>query len=135
MSEPRVAVVTDSTSDLDPATTARRGITVVPLFVIFGEQRYRDNVDLSRDEFYRRMREGKTLPTTSQPTAAMFEDAYRPLVAEGRDVVSVHIAAGLSGTINAAKAAASQFAGARIELLDSGTVSAGCSLLVLRAAE
>lgn len=130
-----VAIVTDSTSDIDPALAARCGIDVVPLFVNFGDERFRDGVDLSRDEFYRRMREGKLLPSTSQPTAAMFEDVYRPLVEAGRAIVSVHITRGLSGTINAAQAAATQFPSADIRLIDSLTVTGGCALLALHAAE
>jgi DegV family protein with EDD domain len=130
-----VAIVTDSTSDIEPALAARFGIDVVPLFVNFGDERYRDGVDLSRDEFYRRMREGKVLPTTSQPTSAMFEDVFRPHVEAGRAIVSVHITQGLSGTINAARAAAAQFPAATIRLVDSLTVTGGCALLVLHAAE
>ncbi len=130
-----VAVVTDSTADLDAELAAEYGIDVVPLFVNFGDERFRDGIDLSRDDFYRRMREGGGLPTTSQPTAAMFEDVYRPLVAAGRSIVSIHITQALSGTLNAARAAAAQFGAADIRLIDSGTVTAGCALLVLRAAE
>jgi DegV family protein with EDD domain len=134
MSE-RVAIVTDSTSDLDAALAAKHGITIVPLFVNFGDERFRDGVDLSRDDFFRRMRDGKVLPTTSQPTAAAFEDVFRPLVEAGRPIVSIHITQGLSGTINAARAAAAQFPGASIELVDSMTVTGGCALLALHAAE
>ena len=138
MSDPgagRVAVVTDSTSFLDPELAARYGIGVVPLFVNFGDERFRDGIDLSRDAFFARMRQGSTLPTTSQPTAAMFEDVYRPLVAAGRPIVSIHLSARLSGTINAARAAAEQFPGATIHLVDSLTVTGGCALLTLHAAE
>jgi len=130
-----VAIVTDSTSDIDSGLAARFGIGVVPLFVNFGDERFRDGVDLSRDDFYRRMREGKALPTTSQPTAAMFEEVYRPHVEAGRAIVSVHITHGLSGTINAAQAAAAQFPSADIRLVDSLTVTGGCALLALHAAE
>jgi DegV family protein with EDD domain len=130
-----VAILTDSTSDIDPALAARYGIDVIPLFVNFGDERFRDGIDLSRGEFYRRMREGRLLPTTSQPTSAMFEAAYRPHVEAGRAIVSVHITRGLSGTINAAQAAAAQFPGAEIRLVDSLTVTGGCALLALHAAE
>jgi DegV family protein with EDD domain len=131
----RVAVVTDSTSDLDAALAAQSGIGVVPLFVNFGDERFRDGIDLSRAEFFKRMRQGSTLPTTSQPTAAMFEDVYRPLVESDRPIVSIHISSKLSGTINAARAAAEQFPGATIRLVDSMTVTGGCALLALHAAE
>jgi len=128
-------IVTDSTSDLDRRLAGRYGIDVVPLFVNFGDLRFRDEVDLSRDDFYARMAASGVLPTTSQPTSAMFEDAFRPYVEAGRDIVSVHIAQELSGTINAARAAAAQFPGARIELVDSKTTSGGLALLAIHAGE
>ncbi|MBV8581111.1 MAG: DegV family protein, partial [Candidatus Eremiobacteraeota bacterium] len=76
----RVAIVTDSTADLDIADAQARGIGVVPLFVQFGDARYQDNVELTREEFYRKLASLTVLPTTSQPTPAMFEDAFRPHV-------------------------------------------------------
>ncbi len=128
-------VVTDSTSDLDTATAVRCGIDVVPLFVNFGEERLRDTVDLSREEFYRRLRAGGVLPTTSQPTAAMFEEAFRPHVEAGREIVCVTINAQLSGTLNAATAAAQQFPGATIAIVDSAMVSGGLAVQAMHAAD
>jgi DegV family protein with EDD domain len=127
-----VAVVTDSTSDLDPAQHA--DIDVVPVFVQFGDTRYRDGVDLSRAAFYRCLLDETVLPTTAQPTPAMFADAFRPHVAAGRPIVCITIMASLSGTINAATAAAQQFPGADIRLVDSGSVSGGLGLQALHAA-
>jgi DegV family protein with EDD domain len=130
-----VAVVTDSTSDLDPATAARCGIDVVPLFVNFGEERFRDGVDLSHAQFYERLRRQAVLPTTSQPTSAMFEEAFRPHVDAGREIVCVTINAKLSGTINAATAAAQQFPGAPITIVDSAMVSGGLAVQAMHAAD
>jgi DegV family protein with EDD domain len=130
-----VAVVTDSTSELDPATQARFGIEVVPLFVNFGETRYRDTIDLTRDAFYAKLRDEAVLPTTSQPTSAMFEDIFRPHVETGRPVVCLTIMSLLSGTINAATAAAQQFPGAAIHVVVSATVSGGLALQAMHAAD
>lgn len=132
---PRVAVVTDSTSDLDAADAQARGIDVVPLFVNFGDARFRDTVDLSRDEFYRKLASLKLLPTTSQPTPAMFEDAFRPHVEAGRPIVCLTIMSRLSGTINAANTAAQAFPAAEIHVVDSQTVAGGLALLAQHAAE
>jgi DegV family protein with EDD domain len=129
-----VAIVTDSTSDLDPAVAAGLGIDVVPLFVNFGERRYRDSVDLTHAEFYRLLASERALPTTSQPTAAMFEDAFRPHVAAGRPIVCLTIMQRLSGTLNAAQAAAAQFPGAEIHLVDSESVTGGLALQCVHAA-
>jgi len=131
----RVAIVTDSTADLDPADARARGIDVVPLFVNFGEARYRDQVELTREEFYRKLASLKVLPTTSQPTPAMFEDAFRPHVAAGEPIVCLTIMASLSGTINAATAAARTFDGAQIDVVDSGSVAGGLALQAQHASE
>ncbi len=128
-----VAIVTDSTSDIEPARARELGIEVVPLFVVFGDRSYRDYVDLSRREFYEKLASEPVLPTTSQPSAQMFEDAFRPHVQAGSDVVCIVISAKLSGTINAARAAAQQFPDARIAVVDSESVAGGLGMHVLHA--
>lgn len=125
----RAAIVTDSTADLEAADARAREIAVVPLFVNFGDVRYRDQVELSREDFYAKLGSERALPTTAQPTPAMFEDAFRPLVEAGRGIVCVTIAVSLSGTINAAHAAARSFPGAEIRIVDSGTVAGGLAIL------
>jgi DegV family protein with EDD domain len=130
-----VAVVTDSTSELDPAMQASYGVDVVPLFVNFGETRYRDTIDLTRDAFYDKLRDEAVLPTTSQPTSAMFEDVFRRHVEAGRPIVCLTIMSLLSGTINAATAAALAFPGAAIHVVDSATVSGGLALQAMHAAD
>ena len=129
------AIVTDSTADLEAADAKARGIAVVPLFVNFGEARFRDQIDLSREEFYRKLASLTVLPTTSQPTPAMFEDAFRPHVEAGRPIVCLTIMASLSGTINAATTAARTFPDAEIHVIDSGTVAGGLALQAQHASE
>ena len=131
----RVAIVTDSTSDLPPEDAHARGIDVVPLFVNFGDARFRDRVELSLDEFYRKLESLNVLPTTAQPTPAMFEDAFRPHVEAGRAIVCTTIMSSLSGTINAANTAAHAFPGARIDVVDSETVAGGLALLAQHASD
>jgi DegV family protein with EDD domain len=130
-----VAIVTDSTADLDPGDAAARGIEVVPLFVNFGDTRYRDRVELSLEEFYRKLASLKVLPTTAQPTPAMFEDAYRPNVEAGRAVVCITCMSTLSGTNNAANTAAKAFPNAEIHVFDSESVAGGLALLAQHAVE
>jgi DegV family protein with EDD domain len=126
-------VVTDSTSDIEPARASELGIDVVPLFVLFGEKSYRDYLDLSRRDFYEKLSSEPVLPTTSQPTAKMFEDAFRPHVEAGKQIVCIVISSKLSGTINAARSAAQQFPGAGITIVDSESVAGGLGMLVLHA--
>ena len=130
-----VAIVTDSTADILETNAAALGVTVVPLFVNFGDVRYRDTIDLSRADFYYKLAHEEALPTTSQPTSALFEDAFRPHVEARRPVVCITISGVLSGTVNAAQAAAAQSPGADITIVDSETVAAGLALQVTRAAE
>ena len=131
----RVAIVTDSTADLDPNLAAQLGVDVVPLFVNFGETSFRDRVDITRDEFYARLASESALPTTSQASAAAYGESFAKHAAAGAEIVCLSISAGLSGTINAATIAASHFPQTKIRVFDSRTVSGGLMLLVLAATE
>jgi len=126
------AIVTDSTS-VETADAERLDIDMVPLMVNFSDRHYRDRIDLSRADFYRMF--SQTLPTTSQPSSTMFEAVFAPHVADGRPIVCVTISQTFSGTVQAAQAAAVQFPGAEIHVLDSGTIAGGVALQVIRAAE
>jgi DegV family protein with EDD domain len=135
---PPVAVVTDSTSYLPRGLVAERGIAEVSLYVRdgAGQRRELDIDDYAR--FYDDLRAGPPqLPTTSQPSIGDFAAVYEPLVAGGRDVVSVHVSGGISGTVETARQAAAEVLrghpGRRIEVVDS-TVSAGALGLVALAA-
>ena len=130
-----VFIVTDSTSDLDPQRAREAGVTVVPLFVVFGDISYKDSVELSRSEFYEKLASEPNLPITSQPTAQMFEEAFAPLVAAGHEILCITISSFLSGTINAATAGAARFPDASIHLYDSQSAAGGLGMMVLRAAE
>jgi DegV family protein with EDD domain len=132
-----ISIVTDSTSDV-PAELARTlGIGVVPLFVIFGDRSYKDMVDLSRAEFYHKLETEPVLPITSQPTAAMFEEAFRTVAATGNDIFCVVISSKISGTINAARAASieihKEFPNVQIDVYDSETTAGGLGMMALKA--
>src|SRR5215216_7399569 len=101
-----VSVVTDSTSYLPPDLIEQNGIAVVPLYVVFGGDRTVPETEITDyPAFFDELRTAETLPTTSQPSVGDFRAAYEPLLAEGRDVVSVHISGGLSGTPESARQA------------------------------
>lgn len=134
----RVAVVTDSTTYLPPQLIAELGIEVVSLYVGWqGEMRREDEYD-DLDRFYERLRDSPELPTTSQPSIGDFEACYRPLLESGRDVVSIHIARGLSGTCESAEGAALALAGedhgGRVEVIDGETGAGGLGCLAVVAA-
>lgn len=128
-----VFVVTDSTSDIPPELAGQYGITIVPLTVTFGDESFRDGVDLGADEFYARLQSAKHLPTTSQPPPALFQHAYQHLVTRG-EVVSIHLSHKFSGTVETARAAAREVAPDKITVVDSGFVSMALGMCVLAAA-
>lgn len=133
-----VAIVTDSTCDLDAALAKERGITVVPLNVHFGESVYLDQVDITTDEFMDKMATSTQLPTTSQPSVGMFEDAFKRAAEEQgvREIVCVSISSKLSGTFQSASIASQNLADElTIEVVDSFSASYGLGFQVLRAAE
>ncbi|CAA9558765.1 MAG: DegV family protein [uncultured Thermomicrobiales bacterium] len=131
----RVAIVTDSTADLPPEIARRAGITVVPLNVHFGDEVFRDGVDLTTGDFLRRLGSSDRLPTTSQPSAGLFTETYRRLATDHDAIVSVHISGKLSGTVGAATIARDDVASeVAVEVVDSATASMALGLLALRGA-
>jgi DegV family protein with EDD domain len=128
-----VRVITDSTADLAPELVARWGIEAIPLYVNFGEQSFRDSIDLSQEEFYARLARGE-YPTTAQAAIGVFKRVYEQAVAGGGEAISIHLSCGISGTCQAAMLAADQVDG-RVVVIDSGLLSMSIGWLVLAAAE
>lgn len=127
-----VRIVTDSTADLPADLVAELGVTVVPLNVHFGDETFRDRVDLSDDELIARLRRGPGLPKTSQPPVGAFEQAYRVLLPD--PICSIHIGREISGTIGAARLAVDLLGSSAIALVDSRTLTMGLGWLVVAAA-
>ena len=98
----KVAIVTDSTGYLPSELIAKHNITVLPLEVIWGDETFRDGVDIQPSEFYERLKTSKTMPSTSQVTIPYMKDAFDRLVAEDYDVLGIFISEKLSGTVNSA---------------------------------
>lgn len=130
-----VKIVTDSTSDLSPQVARELGITVVPVYVRFGERVYRDGVDISEDEFYQKLVESPIHPATSQPSPADFADVYKKLSREADEIVSIQVTSKLSGTYNSALQGRELVkTGCRIEVVDSLSVTMGLGLIAMAAA-
>jgi DegV family protein with EDD domain len=136
-----LAVVTDSTSYLPPELIESHGITVVPLYVVFGGDRTVPEVEITDyPAFFEELRTAEKLPTTSQPSVGDFTAAYEPLLAAGSEIISVHISGGLSGTPEAARQAKETLTrddrgGEGIEVVDSTTAAGGLGFMVLAAAK
>jgi len=129
-----VRIVTDSTADLTKEQQQAAGITVVPLNVHFGDQVFRDHVDLTADEFFRRLKASAQLPRTSQPSVGLFEEAYRTLRENGDEIVSVHLSSKVSGTYNSALMAAKAVDEQVIEVVDSLSTSMALGFMALEGA-
>ena len=129
------AVVTDSTADLPDAWRERYGIEVVPLKVLFGEETFRDRVDMTDEEFFRRLVASSKLPTTSAPSPGEFAEVYTRLARDYEGCISIHIGAQLSATAEAARVGAQTVEGFRVNVIDSGTVTMPMAFLCRLAAD
>jgi len=131
-----VRIVTDSSCDLPTELVQELGITVVPLYVRFGEEVYREQVDISLDEFYKRLEQGPIHPVTIQPSPQDFVTAYQKVASEADGIVSIHISSKLSGTFNSAlqgkKLLEKDFP---IEVVDSQIITVGLALICIAAAK
>jgi len=135
----KVVIVTDGTSSLTPQMGQEYGIHVVPLYVMFGTETYRDGVDLDADKFYSLLRSSSQLPTTSQPTAEDFVQTYTSIweqlpSTEGVSIVSIHGSVKMTATVNSARAAAKRLPEIPIHVIDSQSISMGLGLMAIAAA-
>jgi DegV family protein with EDD domain len=130
----KVKVVADSTADIPEELAAELEITIVPCNVHFGLETYRDGLELSKEEFYAKLKTSSTLPTTSAPAVGLFEATYKELASETDQILSIHVASALSAIYNSAHLGAEAVSGVEITLIDSGQVSMGLGWLVIAAA-
>jgi DegV family protein with EDD domain len=132
----KIALVTDSTVDLTPEMVEEMGVTIVPLRVIFGDEAYREGVDITAEEFYERLVKSRPLPTTSAPSVGDFQEAYERLLKEVDSIVSIHIGTKLSATVQAAQTARQSVPKPeRIEIVDSQMISLAMGFAIMEAAE
>jgi len=130
-----VKVITDSTSDLPPPIAADLDISIVPIFIRFGDRFYRQGVDITDDEFYAKIATSPVHPATSQPAPEDFMRVYSKSLEESECIVSIHVSSKLSGTYNSALLARNMLMReSDIEIIDSKLNSAGLGLVSMAAA-
>lgn len=131
-----VQVVTDSTSDMPEGLTEELGIRVVPIYLRFGSETYRDGIDITRDEFYTKLVSSPLHPATSQPNPEDFTSVYKEYCDNTEGIVSIHISSKISGTFNSATMAKKTLGSqCPIEIIDSKMNSGGLGLVVTAAAQ
>ena len=130
-----VRVVTDSTADIPAEMATELGITIVPSYVVFGLETYRDGIELSRQQFYEKLAATEVIPTTAAPAPSVYEGVYRRLAQETDEIVSIHLAAGLSALYSSAAIGAEGIADATVSAIDSGQITMGYGWMAVAAAE
>lgn len=128
-----IKIFTDSTSDLSPEVIEKHDISIVPLYVSFNNETYKDGIDIDTDELYQKVKETNQLPKTSAPSPADFHDYFRPFIEKGMDIIYIGISSKISSTIRNAKLVADELKEANIEIVDSQNLSTGIGLLVMKA--
>ena len=125
-----IEIITDSTCDISPAMAGEMGVRVLPLIVQFGEESFRDGLDISNTDFYKRLRTAQTLPTTSQINPDAFVAAFQEALDRGNQVIGIFVSSELSGTYQSAVIAGEMLDSTDVFVVDSRQVALSLNLLV-----
>ena len=131
LSAENTAIVLDSTADFPDAPERYPNFRVVPLYVLFGAESFKDYVEMPPERFYERLQSSPVLPTTSQPTPGDFLAVYEELAPQYERILVLTLSSTLSGTFGSAQAAAGMLGGDKVRVIDTRTVSAALTLLAL----
>ena len=134
MADKRLRIVTDSTCNLPKTLVERYALTLVPVLVIFGQESYREGVDITLPDFYRRVERTGEVPSASQPSPGAFAEVYGRLAQGGSQILSIHLTGKLSGVLASARLAAEMTPQADVQIFDSLSCSIGLGFCVLEAA-
>ena len=134
MGDGRIVVVTDSTAYIPAESSAGLDIPVIPLWLLWGDENFRDGVDIDPPQFYRRLQGARTFPTTSQPSRGEFEQFFREVGTGADALVGVFISSKLSATVTNASLAAGDVSSPPVRIVDSLSTSMGTGFAALAAA-
>ena len=126
----KIAIITDSTAYLEKDYVKKHNIQVIPLNLHWDKDTFKDNVDISADEFYDRLKVSSTLPTTSQPTYGDFQVIFKKFAADYDGIVAALMSSGISGTVDSALIAQKTFKDIPVEVIDTKTTAGGQALIV-----
>jgi DegV family protein with EDD domain len=133
MNQPKIAIVTDSTAYIPKEALKGFDISIIPVWLIWDEKRYRDGVDIDPATFYRRLKTSKTLPTSSQPSPGEFITLYQSLAKESDIILNILVSSKISGTIASAEAAQKELPDLKIHIVDSQSSSMGLVFVLMAA--
>ena len=131
----KVQIIVDSTSDLSPEIIKNKNIALVPLYVVFGENEYKDGIEITTNDLFEKVNLTGNLPKTSAPTPMDFYNIFHPYIEQGKDIIYIGLSSHLSATVQNSKIAALEFPKDRIHIIDSLNLSSGIALLALQAAD
>jgi DegV family protein with EDD domain len=131
----KIKLFTDSTCDLTDELLEKYDISVVPLYVHFNEDAFKDRVEINTEELYKKVDQYGTLPMTAAPSPGDFYSAFKPFVDEGREILYIGISSFISSTVQNATIAKGDFENAKIEIVDTFNLSTAEGLLLFKAAE
>lgn len=131
----KIKIFTDSTSDLTPELIRENDISIIPLYVNFDEKSFKDGVDISTEELYKKVEEYGMLPKTSAAPPAEFYQAFKPYIDKDYDIIFIGLSSALSSHLQNAVLAANQFPEGRIHIVDSLNLSSAIGLLVMKAVD
>lgn len=126
----KIAIITDSTAYLDKEYVKKHKVHVIPLNLHWDEDTFKDNVDISADEFYTRLKSSATIPSTSQPTYGDFEVIFKEYASKYDGIIVALISSGISGTVDSALMAQKAFKDIPVEVVDTKTAAGGLALIV-----
>lgn len=130
-----VKIFADSTNDLTPELIRDNDISVVPLYVTFDNDSFKDGVDIKPEDIYERVQTSGKLPKTASASPNDFYNAFKTHIEQGKDIIYIGISSGLSSTLQNARLAAAEFPEGRIEIVDSMNLSSAIGLLVMKAVD
>ncbi len=131
----KIRIVTDSASDIPVKLREELGITVIPIYVRFGNEAFKDGVEITNEEFYRRLVTGEVFPGTMQPSPADFQEVYEKLAQDADGIISIHLSEKFSGTLNSARQARDMInSKCPIEIIDSESMTIGLGMICIAAA-
>lgn len=130
-----IAIVTDSTSYIPQDLAEKYAIHMIPLSVIFGNETYREEIDITTEEFYEKVAQEKELPSTSQPAIGNFVDLFEELAKEHDHIISIHLSRKFSGTFDAAKSASTMVENVEVHVYDSELSCMPQGFLAIKASE